>query len=84
MELTSPRKIAVNLALVSPIIPYTHHAPVTIASIRGFFATFSCIRVMELMGASSAADIVSEEFGDGNLNLVFRCRCAKSARSYVF
>ena len=31
-------------------------------------------RVMALMGASTAADIVSEEFGDGNLNLVFRCR----------
>ncbi|CAM9710612.1 unnamed protein product, partial [Sphacelaria rigidula] len=30
-------------------------------------------RVMELLGASSAADIVSEEFGDGNLNLVFKC-----------
>lgn len=31
-------------------------------------------RVMALIGASSAADVVSEEFGDGNLNLVFRCR----------
>lgn len=37
----------------------------------------SCVcycRVMQLLGASSAADIASEEFGDGNLNLVFRCR----------
>lgn len=33
-------------------------------------------RVMEVLGASSAAEIVSEEFGDGNLNLVFRCRYA--------
>ncbi|CAN0535249.1 unnamed protein product, partial [Ectocarpus sp. 12 AP-2014] len=31
-------------------------------------------KVMALIGASSAADVVSEEFGDGNLNLVFRCR----------
>lgn len=31
-------------------------------------------RAMEILGASSAAEIESEEFGDGNLNLVFRCK----------
>lgn len=30
-------------------------------------------RVMEIIGATSAGEVLSEEFGDGNLNLVFRC-----------
>ncbi|CAN0452176.1 unnamed protein product, partial [Discosporangium mesarthrocarpum] len=28
---------------------------------------------MERLGAKSAEEISEEEFGDGNLNLVFRC-----------
>eukprot|EP00752_Nemacystus_decipiens_P005063 g4597.t1 len=52
--------------------PNGYHALVGEGKIAEYLAGLP--KVMALMGASSASDIESEEFGDGNLNLVFRCR----------
>eukprot|EP00904_Undaria_pinnatifida_P005086 jgi/Undpi1/1707/HiC_scaffold_11.g05097.m1 len=40
-------------------------------------------KVMEIIGATSAGEVLSEEFGDGNLNLVFRCTSEKGGGTVI-